>query len=78
LRWLSECTQERLAHPFPVTEARFSRDDLDRVTSRLHHQSSGFNAKKMHAVLYGERDQHFPVDGSVTLNGSQSVDGKAH
>jgi aerobic C4-dicarboxylate transport protein len=31
---------------------------------------------KMHAVLYGERDQHIPVDGSVTLNGSRSVDSK--
>jgi aerobic C4-dicarboxylate transport protein len=33
---------------------------------------------KMHAVLYGERDQRISIDGSVTLNGSQSVDGKAH
>jgi aerobic C4-dicarboxylate transport protein len=32
---------------------------------------------KMHAVLYGERDQHISIDGSVTLNGSQCVDGKA-
>jgi aerobic C4-dicarboxylate transport protein len=33
---------------------------------------------KMHAVLYGERNQRISIDGSVTLNGSQSVDGKAH
>ena len=33
---------------------------------------------KMHAVLYGERDQRISIDGSVTLNGAQSVDSKAH
>ncbi|MGF6757521.1 dicarboxylate/amino acid:cation symporter [Paraburkholderia sp. GAS42] len=33
---------------------------------------------KMHAVLYGERDQRISIDGSVTLNGSQSVDSEAH
>jgi aerobic C4-dicarboxylate transport protein len=33
---------------------------------------------KMHAVLYGERDQRISIDGSVTLNGSQSVDSKTH
>lgn len=32
---------------------------------------------KMHAVLYGDRDQPIPIDGPVTLNGSQSVDGNA-
>ncbi len=47
LRWLAECTQERLTHPLPVTKACLSRDDLDRVTSRLHHQTSGFNAKPL-------------------------------
>lgn len=47
LRWLTECTQERLTHPLPVTKACLSRDDLDRVASRLHHQSSGFNAKPL-------------------------------
>lgn len=33
---------------------------------------------KMHAVLYGARDQRVSIDGSVTLNGSQSVDSKVH
>ncbi|SKC93720.1 dicarboxylate/amino acid:cation symporter [Paraburkholderia hospita] len=33
---------------------------------------------KMHAVLYGERDQRVLIDGSATLNGSQSVDSQAH
>ena len=33
-----------MTHPLPVTKACLSRDDLDRVTSRLHHQASGFNA----------------------------------
>jgi aerobic C4-dicarboxylate transport protein len=33
---------------------------------------------KMHAVLYGERDQRVSIDGSATLNGSQSVDSQAH
>jgi len=33
---------------------------------------------KMHAVLYGERDQRISIDGSVTLNGPQSVESKVH
>lgn len=32
----------------------------------------------MQAALYGERDQRVSIDGSVTLNGSQSVDSKAY
>ena len=33
---------------------------------------------KMHAVLYGERDQRISIDGSITLNAPQSVDSEAH
>jgi aerobic C4-dicarboxylate transport protein len=33
---------------------------------------------QMHAVLYGERDQRISIDGSVTLNGPQSVESKVH
>ena len=51
LRWLTECTQERLTHSLPVTKACLSRDDLYRVTSCLHHQASRFHAQTLESVL---------------------------
>src|ERR1700758_3714147 len=42
---LSQRTQEAAAHPLPITEAGVAGDLLDRQTSLLEHESSGFEPK---------------------------------
>jgi hypothetical protein len=42
---LPKCPKERLPHAFPVTESCLARNDLDRVTARLHHKSRRLHAK---------------------------------
>jgi hypothetical protein len=66
---LSERTQERLAHPTSIGEARFAGDEANRMTASFHHESRSLHAQILHRFRRGLT--RFRAEGAAKLSGTQ-------